>query len=232
MFSVQQEKFQGPLSLLLDVIEREALSISEISLARVAEDYIKYVRALGTRDPESLAEFLVIASQLMLIKSKTLLPNLVLSEEDEESIDELETRLAEYQRFRELARELTCLEGERRRIITREAYYNLSPIFYPSKKLTLFYLEDIFRTFLASLPKLEKLVQEKLKHIVSLEEKIKHVRAFLENTVSHAFSEMVKGSREKVDVIVSFLAILELARQKFVDLDQETPFGDIIVKRL
>lgn len=232
MFSIQQEKFQGPLSLLLDVIEREALSISEISLARVTEDYITYVRALGKIDPESLAEFLVVASQLMLIKSKTLLPSLVLSDEDEASIDELETRLAEYQRFRELARDLTRLEAEKQRIITREAYYNLSPIFYPSKKLTPGYLEDTFRAFLASLPKWEKLVQEKIRHIVSLEEKIKHIRAFLEGTISNAFSEIVKGSREKVDVIVSFLAILELARQKFVDLDQKTPFGDIIVKRL
>lgn len=220
------------MSLLLDVIEREALSISEISLARVAEDYSIYMHALEKIDPESLAEFLVVASQLMLIKSKTLLPSLVLSDEDEASIDELETRLAEYQRFRELARDLTLLEAEKQRIITREAYYNLSPIFYPSKKLTPDYLEDTFRVFLASLPKLEKLVQEKIRHIVSLEEKIKHIRAFLEATISNAFSEIVKGSREKVDVIVSFLAILELARQKFVDLDQKTPFGDIIVKRL
>lgn len=232
MYVLKQEKFEGPLELLLELIEKEKLSISEISLAKVTDDYIKHVKSLEKIDPEQLAEFLVVAAQLMLIKSRSLLPSLKLSEEETQSIEELEKRLAEYKRLRELAKELKKLEVMHRPIFTREAYLGMDPIFYPPKKLTAAMIKDAFAAFLAALPKIEKLAEEKIKKMISLEEKIKHIRSFLQETVEKAFSELVKGAKEKVEVIVSFLAILELARQKFVELEQQKPFEDITIKRL
>ncbi|MEK7082814.1 MAG: segregation/condensation protein A, partial [Patescibacteria group bacterium] len=117
-------------------------------------------------------------------------------------------------------------------IVSRESFIGLEPIFYPPPKLTLRKIESAFGAFLAALPKVQKLAEEKLKRVISLQEKINHVRRFLTESVEKAFSELVSGSHEKVEVIVSFLAILELARQKFIDLSQDKLFSDIKIKRL
>lgn len=232
VFHVKQEKFEGPLEALVQFIEKEKLAISEISLAKVADEYCAYVAALPGIDPEELAEFLVIAAQLMLIKSRSLLPSLQLSEEEEETVGELEARIREYQKYRELAKSLQALQRYGKKIATREAYMSLAPIFYPPPRLMASVLETAFRTLLSSVPRVEKLAEEKIKRIISLEEKIAHVRAFIVDRMERGFSELVSGAKEKVDVIVSFLAILELARQKFVDLHQEGTFTDIIIKKL
>lgn len=230
-FKVQHEKFEGPLEVLLELIEKEKLSVSEISLAKVTDDYIKYVKSLEKIDPEALAEFLVVAAQLMLIKSRSLLPNLELSEEEQQSVEELEKRLEEYKRIRDMAKELKKLESRRTQIFTREAYLGMEPVFYPPPKLSLEMLAVSFRAFLDALPKIAKLAEEKIKKIISLEEKIAHIRSFLQGAMERAFSDIVRGSKEKVEIIVSFLAILELARQRFVELDQEKPFEEIIIRK-
>lgn len=231
-YLVKQEKFEGPLELLLDLIEREKLSIAEISLSRVADEYIAHIRALENIDPEELAEFLVVAAQLMLIKSRSLLPSLELTQEEEGSIEELEKRLAEYQKIRELARELKKLEILKNHILVREAFRGQEPIFYPPPKLKMESLKEPFAAFLAALPKIEKLAEEKIKKIISLEEKISHIRSFLSDRLERAFSEIIKGAAGKVDVIVSFLAILELAKQKFLDIRQEKLFEDIKIRKI
>lgn len=231
-FQIKQEKFEGPLDLLLELIEKQKLSISEISLAKVTDEYLANVRFLGKIDPEQLAEFLVVAAHLMLIKSRSLLPVLNLNEEEEASIEELEKRLKEYKRTKELALELKILESGGRHIFTREAYTGIDPIFYPPKKLTLLNIAETFASFLAALPKIEKLVEEKICRIVSLEEKISHIKAFLQGAMERVFSEVVRGTKEKVEIIVSFLALLELSKQKFVELHQKDLFEDITIKKI
>lgn len=231
-FILKHKKFEGPFELLIDLIGKEKLAISDISLAQVTDEYMAYVRTLEKLDPEALAEFLVVAAQLMLIKSRSLLPTLVLTDEEEESIDELEKRLAEFKKLRELVHELKRWEAARPFMISRESFTACEPIFYPPPKLTLEKIEQAFSSFLAAIPKVHRLAEEKLKRVISLQEKINHVRQFLMNSVEQAFSELVSGSKEKVEVIVSFLAILELARQKFINLDQHELFSDIKIKRL
>jgi segregation and condensation protein A len=228
----KHEKFEGPLELLLEFIEKEKLSISEISLAKVADEYIQHVKNLDKIDPEELAEFLVVAAQLMLIKSRSLLPQLKLTEEEEGSIEELEKRLKEYQRIRQLAAELKKLEAARRHIVSREAYWGLKPVFYPSKKITAEVLSEAFAAVLSSIPKITKLAEEKLRHIISLEEKISHIKSVLQGALERTFFEVIKGTKEKAEIIVSFLAILELSRQKFLELKQEKVFGDITIRRI
>lgn len=231
VFSFQHDGFDGPLDLLLELIENEKLDISKISLAKVTDDYIKYVRSQEITDPEQLAEFLVVAAQLMLIKSKSLLPDLKLEADEEMGIDELQRRLEEYKKIKEMAKEIKKLENKKQFIFTREAYLGIDPVFYPPKKTTVSAIKNIFAAFLASVPKIEKLAEEKIKRIVSIEEKISHIRSFLQEAVEGAFSQIVRGAKEKVDVIVSFLALLELSKQKFVELEQRKSFGDIVFKK-
>lgn len=231
-FAVKQEKFEGPLALLLELIEKEKLAIAEISLARVADEYLMYVRGLVSPDPEELAEFLVVAAHLMLIKSRSLLPSLTFSQEEEASLDDLEQRLALLQVMRDVGRALHGIEQKGLRIAGREAYAGLAPVFYPPPWRSAATLADVFAAVAALIPKEEKLAEEKLKRIVSLEAKISHIRGILQDMVERRFSEIVAGAKEKVDIVVSFLALLELARQKFVDLQQDGHFAEIMIRKI
>ncbi|MBI2055883.1 MAG: segregation/condensation protein A [Candidatus Sungbacteria bacterium] len=229
-FEIRQEKFEGPLELLVELIETEKLAVSEISLSKVTDDYIRYVRSLEKIDPEVLAEFLVVAAQLMLVKSRSLLPGIELTREDEAAIGELGKRLEQYKRFRDLAGGLKTLEKRRAGIVTREHYAGMEPIFYPPSGLTADLLGGVVQSLLAAIPKVEKLAEDKIRRIVSLEDRIASIRIFLDGAITKSFSEIVKNTNEKVDVIISFLAILELAKQKFVELDQKGLFEDIEVR--
>jgi len=232
VFAIKQKKFEGPLALLLELIEKEKLAIAEISLAAVADDYLAYVRGLTSPDPEELAEFLVVAAHLMLIKSRSLLPALVFSEEEEASLDDLEQRLAILHVMRDAGRALHGIEQAGLRIASREAYAGLAPLFYPPPLLGASALAEAFAAVAALIPKSEKLAEEKLKRIVSLEEKINHIRGILLDMVERRFSEIVAGAKEKVDIVVSFLALLELASQKFIDLNQDGHFAEIMIRKI
>lgn len=230
-FILKHNNFEGPFELLLDLIEKEKMAISDISLAAVTDEYIAYVKTLEHIDPEALAEFLLIATQLMLIKSRSLLPSLELNQEEEQSLEELEKRLVEFKKLRARAEDLKKIERSVY-MVSRESLHIFEPVFYPPPKLTPEKLHNAFSAFLAALPKINKLTQEKLKRVISLQEKIAQVQAFLTGSFEKAFSELVSGSKEKIEVIVSFLAILELARQKFVDIDQYELFSDIKIRKI
>lgn len=233
-YQIKQAKFEGPLDLLLELIQKRELSINEISLAKVTDEFITYFKALqkeNRADQEALAEFLVVASQLLLIKSRSLLPHYNASEEEEQSIAELEQRLAEYQRFKKIAQDLSALARGGPKAFSREAYQGEMVVFYPPKKFSLEMLRDAFFGVLETIPKVEKLVEEKIKKVISLEEKIMELQSLLQQKVERAFSEIVSGAKEKVDVIVSFLALLELTKQKLVSVEQGEIFGDITIKK-
>ena len=152
-FSFKHNEFEGPLGLLLELIENEKMDISRVSLAKVTDEYIKYVKSLGETDPEQLAEFLVVAAQLMLIKSRSLLPSLELEPEEQFSADELGKRLEEYKQMRNLAKELKQLESRKLFIFTREQYWDMDPVFYPPQKTVINILRELFEAFLTALPK-------------------------------------------------------------------------------
>lgn len=234
MFVVRQQKFEGPLDLLLQLIQEQKLSVNEISLAQVTDEFIEHLKALqnqGESDQETLAEFLVIASQLLLIKSRSLLPQFQASPEEEASIAELEDRLRQYQQIKELARELGGMAKGGPKSFSREAYAGHEQIFYPPKNLTAAMLARAFRGILETIPKIEKLAEEKIKKIISLEEKIAELQSLLRGKVERAFSELIAGAKEKVEVIVSFLALLELAKQKLISFEQRGLFGDIKIRK-
>ncbi len=233
-YTVKQEKFEGPLGLLLELIQKQELSVNEISLAKVTDEFIEHLKGLGQRgekDQEVLAEFLVVAATLLLIKSRSLLPQFQASPEEEASIQELESRLAEYQRMKELAQELATLAKGGPKSFSREAYAGTIIAFRPPQRFPVSMLAAAFRAVFQSIPKMEKLAEEKIRKVISLEEKIKELQALLQRKVERVFSEVIAGAKEKVEIIVSFLAILELAKQKLIALEQRQPFGDITIRK-
>src|SRR3989344_48379 len=229
-YHTKQEIFEGPLDLLLDLIEREKLPINEISLAKVTDDFLAHIRGLEIINQETLADFLVVAAELMLIKSRSLLPQLELSSEEEESADDLARRLAEYQRLKELAKLLGGLDRRQMHIYSRAAYMGLPIIFHPPPRLVMPDMVSAFQAIIASLPQPQILAEEKIRKVISLEEKIRDIQNRLSQHLTQAFSALVHGSKEKIEVVISFLAILELAKQKLVTLDQEGLFKDIVVQ--
>lgn len=232
-YTVRQEKFEGPLDLLLELIREEKLSINEISLAKVTDDFIAYLKSLPSEremDHETLAEFLVIASQLLLIKSQSLLPEFQPTADEETSIAELESRLAEYQRIKRLAEFLGRIAHGGPKSFSREAYAGRGPVFAPPARFIPAMLSSALRIVAAAMPSVEKLTEEKIRQVISIEKKIEELKSLLEQRMARAFSELVAGAKEKVEIIVSFLALLELAKQRRVSFEQHSPFGEIIVR--
>ena len=234
-YVVKQDTFKGPLDLLLQLIQEEKLSINDISLAKVTDEFIAYLKELqakGEADQEILAEFLVIAAQLLLIKSRSLLPQFQASPEEEASTQELEDRLREYQKIKELAAGLGALARGGPKSFSRQAYAGAIITFRPPKRLRVSMLAEAFRALAEAIPKAEKLAEETIQRVISLEEKIQELQSLLQKKIERAFSELVAGVKEKVEIIVSFLALLELARQKLVAFDQKGLFGEIRIRRV
>ena len=232
MYQLILEKFSGPLDLLLNLVQEEKLSVNEISLSKVAEDYIAYLKSLEEMPKEELAAFLVVASTLILIKSRSLMPNLKLSEEEETDIKDLEKRLKMYKFFKELSLGLKDLNKTGKHLFGREAYLGMQAVFFPPEATSPNTLSNIIRELLAAVPqKGETLPEDAIKKAVSLEEKMDELKNRLENMINVNFEEMQRGAKEKVEVIVSFLALLELVRRGFAIFEQKGIFGSIEVKK-
>ncbi len=222
------------MATLLNLIERDRLNITEISLARVADDFIAHIRMMERQDPEELAEFAVVAAELMLIKSRTLLPDGAIEQDDhEEPTGELERRLQEYQHLRTLTDELKAIAHTGRRILLREVYASVEPFFCPpSVRVTPVILQDACAALLAVVPKPERLREEKIGRLISLEERIKEIRSLLGSGGEQFFSQLLPaGMHERHELIVSFLGVLELVCTEFLDARQTKPFENITVRR-
>ncbi len=230
VFKIKTHHFEGPLDLLLDLIEKRKLFINDISLANVADDYISYVRSLESFPIADSANFVLIASTLVLIKSKSLLPTLNLTNEEETSIDELERRLKLYKRMKDLSVHVKEMFGKD--MIFQKSYTkNVDPVFAPSKDISLQSLIAGIRSAIASLPKKELIPKVIVKQVISLEEMIDRLTDRIKTGLQMSFRQFAGvGKEEKVNIIVGFLAMLELVKQGVIMVKQEKDFDDIHIE--
>ena len=226
-YQITLEKFSGPLEILLNLVEEQKLSINEISLSGVAEQYIAYLKSLEEMPKEELAAFLVVATTLMLIKSRSLLPNLQLTEEEETDVKELERRLKTYKFFKELSNYIKELNKENRHLFGREAYAGMSAVFFPPEGLTPAILKKILGEVLETIPQKEVLPKESILKTVSLEDKMTELKERLLRFIQFTFD----NGGDQTEVIVSFLAMLELIKQGFAIFEQKKLFGSIELKK-
>ena len=232
MYELALEKFVGPLNLLLDMVEEKKLSINEIALSQVADQYIVYLKALEEASKEELASFLIIASTLMLIKSRSLLPLLKLTEEEEVDIKELEDRLKIYKFFKEISLKLGSIGKLGNHLFGREAYAGMNYFFSPPEKINVENLKKAISDVLEILPKTNDLPEDIVEQVVSLEDKIAELKERVERSFSHIFLGKSKiRNEEKAEVIVSFLAVLELIKQGFLIFEQKRLFDNIELKK-
>lgn len=230
-YKVNIEKFEGPLDLLLQLIEKEKLNITEISLEKVTNQFLEYINKLEQIEAENLADFLIIASQLILIKSRALLPELDLPGEDEISAEELALRLKEYKKFKDQAQKINEIYENNKVSFEQEFYLQKGNIFAPGKNLTDESLLGAMRSIFFSFSKFKELARKTVRQTVSIKEKIIYLQKLISKEAKIKFKNIVNKTKNKLDAVVSFLALLELVKQQVIEVDQKKIFSDIIFKR-
>ena len=236
--TIQLPVYEGPFDLLLDLIKKNEMDIYNIEISVITKQYLDYLKQMKQFDLEIAGEFLVMAATLIYIKSKMLLPS-VEEEEDETGGDprtELVRKLLEYQAFREAAKKLGILEDERGKTFTRQVsdYYlnNLSPedISIDTFSASLYDLLNAFRSVLKDISK--DAFHAVFEEVISIDEKIKQIKQILTERREVRFRELFGSRFTKNELIVTFLALLELVRSKFALVAQEKQFGEILISKV
>lgn len=233
MAHVKLAQFEGPLELLLEFITAKKLEINQIALAEVTDQYLSALQDnMEAVTPAELADFLVVASTLLLIKSRTLLPEITLSSEEEEAIVSLEERLKEYQRYREAGKLLKALASRGAFIYTRPLWEGSRGGFYPPRVPPS--PKDLAQHLMRMIEDLTALLRppetKTIGRIVSVEEKITEILGRIERAARFTMDELA-GSRSRAELILAFLALLFLFRQKAIMLSQSVKFGPIEVTK-
>ncbi|MFH1597512.1 MAG: segregation/condensation protein A [Patescibacteria group bacterium] len=230
MYKIKLEQFEGPLDLLLQLIEQQELDITTISLSTVTGQYLEYLANTESLAPEELADFLVVAAKLLLIKSKTLLPQLDWEDEDAGS---LETHLKIYKEFLEASYVIQKTIRRHKWSYTRETLktFNLTPVFSPPQHLTTIDLRDMFIRIIKDIEPIVELPASVIRKTISIKDRIGYIQGLINERISVNFLAVLKGAKTKTDIVVTFLALLELVKQKTVVVTQPSIFSDIIIKR-
>jgi len=229
LYKIQLEHFEGPLDLLLQLIENEELDITRVSLAKVTEQFLDYVNQAATMNPEEVADFLVVASKLLLIKSKVLIPTLDI--DDEETLD-LERQLKIYKEYYEAAKAMDKLIKRKHFIFAREKPLRVfTPRFSPPEKFSLRDLPALFFEVLKKLEPVVNLPQEVIRRTISISEKIRQIKDYIISQVNFSFKKLLNQGG-KTEVVVAFLAMLELVKQQTIEVEQTAMFAEIKIKRI
>lgn len=228
-FAVKTEVFEGPMDLLIELVEKRKLLINDINLAEVTDEYMRRVSQMQERSLPNTAEFVRLAATLLLIKSKSLLPSLELTDEEETAIEDLEERLRYYQVYREGSLVLMRRFGEH--IMFEPAYTPpKQPVFVPDKYCAKNELHDAINRVIKNLPKSTFKPEVKVQKSISLEEMIGDLKARIERQMRAKFSELRSYGTDRRTQAVCFLAVLELIKQGDIIVRQTTHFEDFDIE--
>lgn len=226
-YTIKTEMFEGPLELLLTLIEKRKFLVNDISLAAVTDDFIKYMNMGEEVLLSERAHFVLTAATLLLIKSKSLLPTLELTEEETGDVEDLEHRLKLYTIFRKRGRVLQRQFGTAI-MYTPHLDTRSEPIFSPHKGINIKSIRQAIHEVLNALPQKELIPKVVVDKVVSLEETIERLVERLTKSLSLSFKEFAGTSKDKkMQVIISFLAMLELVKQGMLSVTQDKLFSDI-----
>lgn len=240
-YKVRAGTFEGPLELLLSLIEEKKLFVNEISLAEVTNDYIAYTKSLsGILTDKHIADvsyFILVAATLILIKSKSLLPNLSLTEDEEEKISDLENRLKLYKIIKNASIDINNNFGTKIIFMPNEHIWS-EPLFSPDPLITTGNIMQSIANVLNNIPKkTEKLPEVEVKKIINLNDIINSLTDRIQGAINLSFKEFTQShgalnkEEVKIHVIISFLAMLELVREGIIDVIQNSSFGDIEISK-
>lgn len=237
-YKIQLENFEGPLDLLLFLIRKNEVDIHDIPIAEITQQYMAYLQVIELLDLDHASEFILMAATLIRIKARLLLPRPEQEDEDEEDPrEELVQRLLEYQRFKEVARDLAEIEREQ-----RDYFAGINYVFHdedaeeeeqeslPDKQVSLYDLMSVFVEVLKRVPPITEHTVEQIP--VTIEDQADFVLKFLDQKEQVLFRDLLLTQvKEKIILIVTFIAILELVRSKKIHLNQNQPFSEIWIRK-
>lgn len=231
MHQIKLQQFEGPLDLLLSLIEEQKLDITQIALAQVTEQFLAYIKQLEKLDATSLADYLSIAAKLLVIKSKAILPTLEVDAEDEDLALDLTEKLLLYKQFKEVGKHLRKLDNRRKQSFTRTLAFADRISFTPDSDVNAGTLRNSIITVIRGLKELDNLPKAQIKEAISIQEKIDHLQLVLSEKIETKMSDLLATAKNKPEMIVTFLALLELIKQRIFIVEQETLFTDITIKK-
>ena len=234
MYKVQLEQFEGPLDLLLYFIKRDELDIYDIPISKITADYMETLQVVKEVNISLAGEFIHMAATLMRIKSKMLLP--LSSQNDDDDIEDprlpLVRQLLEYQRYKEAAHSLSSLSEIRSRYFTRGKLRNISSVEENAavfvRNVSLFDIATYFKAAIDNRPVIRK--YELHREPISIEDQKAKLLAFVNGDGILCFSSLMKRLRDKIEIIITFLAILDLIRESKILLIQNELFSDIEIQ--
>ena len=230
MYKIKLNTFEGPLDLLLFFIRRDELDIYDIPISRITKEFVEYLHLLEKLDLEIAGDFLLMASTLMQIKVRMLLPREI--DEKGEEIDpraDLVNALIEYKRYKEMSEEFSYLEANQRKISYRGNYENDAVEQQPELDLLLknISIYDLIKAFQnAMMEKPEEAVHSVEKLNVSIDEQIEYISGKISDYGKLSFIDLVKGIREKIRIVVTFIAMLEMIKMGIIGLRESPNFND------
>ena len=235
MYRVRLTDFEGPLDLLLFFIKRDELDIYNIPIAKITQEFLSYLRLMASLDLEVAGDFIVTAAELMQIKVRMLLPRDETAAEEEDPRAELVRRLIEYKRFKEMSQEMSKMELEQRKVHYRGFFHadaRLEPAEVPQESLrdiSLFNLISAFKTAMDQMPK--KVVHEVSLLNVTVDEQMSFVMDFLRVHGPTTLLRMIAHMSEKIRVIVTIIAILELTKNSIISLAAVGTGDDVAIRQ-
>lgn len=235
MYTIKLQEFEGPLDLLLFFIKRDELDIYNIPISRITKEFLDYLHYMESLDLEVAGEFLVLAAELMQIKVRMLLPPEPSVQEEEDPRANLVKRLIEYKRFKEVATDMSKREDGQHKVYAR-GYLKSDPRITTEEEdenllrdVSLFDLIASFKFAIERMPK--TFVHEIVRLNVTIDEQIDYILAYFSRRSEATFYELVKDMKEKIRILVTFIALLELIRAKKVIVRQPEPFTEVSIVR-
>ena len=232
-FQLTLSIFEGPLDLLLHLIEREELDITNIALVAVTDQYMKFLHSGEQINMEQMADFIQIGARLLLLKSRALLPRPaaddVVDETDDDESDDLARQLLEYKLFKEAAGNLRAIETAGLHSYPRIAPPPDMPPPTGLDGITLDLLREMVETALTRVPDDTEPVAVIRPHRITIREKVALIRGLLESDGRVSFRALIDECRTKMEIIISFMAVLELIKSRVLEAMQDEPFADIVL---
>lgn len=236
MYRIKLSDFEGPLDLLLFFIKRDELDIYDIPIAKITKDFLEYLQYLQELDLDIAGEFIVTAAELMQIKVQMLLPREGEGEEELDPRAELVRRLLDYKRYKEMAEQMQRMSNEQSKVYYRRNFTSDPKIVEdPSEEnllrdVSLFDLIAAFKYVVDRMPR--KHVHEINKPNVTIDEQIDYILNFFKEKSEATFVQIVSAMVEKIRIVVTFIALLELIKQKQIGVRQVDPYGEMVIVKL
>lgn len=225
------DNFSGPLDLLLQLIQGEKMEITEVSLAHVTEQFLEYLEQVEEKQPDELADFLTVATQLLLLKAQSMLP--YFESDEEQDPGELEAQLKMYKTYVDAMVDIEALMNNSIQLFPRKQMKVQRDVsFNPPEGVMQQELRGYFVDVLQRLEPVVRIPKAAMEKVVSLRQKLSDVQNIITKHVKVQFTQLINDSQNRGDVVVTFLAILELVKQRTVTVQQDDAAGEIHIERI